>query len=71
MGLNNSHQIYDVLVEQYTQGRRFIGIEEAVQEMTHSFCQRGIKMRSQRVEHPLHTRDMTNVFEVGIGGKVR
>ena len=46
-------------------------MEEAVQKMTHSFCQRGDAMRSQRVEHPLHTQDMTNVFDVGIGSKVR
>ena len=28
-------------------------------------------MLSQRVEHPLHTRDMTNLFDVGIGRKVQ
>ena len=28
-------------------------------------------MRSQRVKHPLHTQDMTNLFDVGIGRKVR
>ena len=46
-------------------------MEEAVQEMMHSFCQRGDAMRSQRVDHPLHTRDITNVFDVGMGRKVR
>ena len=28
-------------------------------------------MQSQRVEHPLHTRDMTNIFDVGINIKVQ
>ena len=27
-------------------------------------------MLSQRVDHPLHTRDMTNFFDVVIGKKV-
>ena len=46
-------------------------MEEAVQKMTHSFCQRGDEMRSQRVEHPLQTWDMTNVFDVYVGRKVQ
>ena len=71
MGLNNVYQIYDTLVEQYMSGRRFLGMEESVQEMTHSFFQRGDVMQSQRVEHPLHNWDMTNVFDVGIIRKVR
>ena len=71
MGLNNEYQIYDALVEKYTPGRRFLGMEEALQEMTHFFCQQGDVMRSQRVYHPLHIRDMTNVFDVGIGRKVQ
>ena len=71
MGLNNEYQIYYALVEKYTPGRRLIGMEEALQEMTHFFCQQGDAMRSQRVYHPLHIRDMTNVFDVGIGRKVQ
>ena len=39
MGLNNAYQIYNALVEKYTPVRRFLGMEEAVQEMTHSVCQ--------------------------------
>ena len=70
MGLNNAYQIYYALVEQYTPGRRSHGMEEAVQEMTHSFCQRGDAIRSQRVEYPLHTQDINNVFDLGIGRKV-
>ena len=70
MGLNDAYQIYDELVEKYTPGRRFLGMEEAVQEMTHSFCQRGDAMQLQRAEPPLHTQDMTNVFGVGIVRKL-
>ena len=46
-------------------------MEEPVQEMTQSFCQKGDMMQSQRVEHPMYTRDMNNVFDVGIGRNVR
>ena len=46
-------------------------MEEAVQEITHSFCQQGDAMRLHRVEHPLHTRYITNVFDLGIGRKVQ
>ena len=70
MGLNNAYQIYNELVEQYTPGRRLFGMEEAVQEMAHSFCQRDNVMRLRRVEHPMHTQDITNLFDIGIGRKV-
>ena len=63
MSQNNAYQIYTTLVEKHTKGRRFLEMREAVQEMTHSFCQRGAPMRSQKAEHPAHVRDLTNVFD--------
>ena len=46
-------------------------MREAIEEMTHAFCQRGMAMRSQRAEHPLHSRDLTHVFECHSGKQVR
>ena len=46
-------------------------MKEGLQEMTHAFCQRGQSMRLQEAEHPLHSRDLTNVFESRSGRKIR
>ena len=46
-------------------------MREADEEMMHAFCQRGISMRLQKAEHPLHSRDLTNAFGSGAGMKVR
>mmetsp|Transcript_29715 Transcript_29715/g.54805 ORF Transcript_29715/g.54805 Transcript_29715/m.54805 type:complete len:295 (+) Transcript_29715:1717-2601(+) len=71
MSMNNAYKIYDALVTEHTPDRRFLEMREAIEEMTHAFCQRGVSMRLQRAEHPWHSRDLTNVFESGVGRKVR
>ena len=43
MGLNNEYQIYYTLVEKYMPGRRLLGMEEALQEMTHSFVNKAMQ----------------------------
>ena len=71
MTMNNAYKIYNALVEERTPDKRFLEMREAIEEMTHAFCQRGLSMRSQRAEHPLHSRNLTNCFEYESGRKVR
>ena len=42
MEMNNSHQIYCILIEINTPGRSFLSMGEDIKETTHSFCQRGV-----------------------------
>ena len=71
MGENNAYQIYTTLVEKHTKGRRFLHVREDIQEITHSFCQHGAPMWSQKAEHPAHIRDLPNIFDSNTGRKLR
>ena len=71
MLINNAYKIYNALVDERTLDRRFLEMRETIEEMTHAFCQRGLSMRSQREEHPLHSRNLTNCSEYESGRKVR
>ena len=64
-------QMYKALVKQHTPERRFLGMDDAVRELTHNLCQRGPAMRQRRAEHPSWTQDMSKFFGWNTGRKVR
>ena len=71
MCIHNAYKLYEALVQEHTPGQRFLDRREAIQEMTHAFCQRGEAMRTLKAQHPAWLRDMRVVFATGFGKKIR
>jgi hypothetical protein len=71
MALNNAYKMYKVLVKQHTPEWRFLDMGNAVRELTHNLCQRGLAMQKLRAKHSSWTRDMSKLFGWIIGRKVR
>ena len=67
----NAHAYYKRLVDLYTPNRRLVGMREGHKEMVHAWCQRGETMRKHKAEHPSIFRDLTKVFDLGRGRKIR
>ncbi len=70
MVLNNTYKMYTLLVKEHTPEQRFLEMGDAVRELTHDLCQRGLAMRKLRAEHPSWTRDMGKLFGWITGQKV-
>jgi hypothetical protein len=70
MSLNNAYKMYKVLGKQHTPERRFLDMGDAVRELTHGLCQRGLAMQKLGAEHPSETRDMSKLFGWITGRKV-
>ncbi len=70
MVLNNAYKMYTALVKEHTPEWRFLTMGNAVRELTHDLCQRGISMRKLRAEHPSWTQDMGKLFGWVTGRKV-
>ena len=62
MSQNNAYKMYNALVKQHTPERRFLDIGNAVRELTHNLCQRGLVIQKLRAEHPSWTRHMSKLF---------
>ena len=71
MNMNNAFQVYCLLVKKHTPTRRVLAMPEAINELAHALMQCGEAMRTRKAEHPMHLRDMTNVFDHGTGRAVR
>ena len=54
-----------------TPNRRPLRMKGGVSELTHHLMQRGEPIRVQQAEHPINSRDLTNVFDFGTGRKNR
>jgi hypothetical protein len=71
MALNNAFRVYQVLAKEHTPDRRLLTMPMCVKELAHALMQSGDDMRVREAGHPLYTRDMTNVFDLGTGQAVR
>ena len=71
MNLNNTMQVYKVLMAKHNPGRHLLTMPQCVNELAHTLMQRGEEMRSQAAEHPSHKRDLRNVDDFGCGRKRR
>ena len=71
MLLGNPSIYYECLSQLYTPKRRILNSKERMIELAHSWCQRGEPMRTYVLYHPPPLRDISSVFNTGIGGKVR
>jgi hypothetical protein len=70
MSINNAYKMYMALVKQHMPERRFLDMGDAVRELAHDLCQRGLAMRKLRAEHPSWTWDMLKLFGWKTGRKV-
>ncbi len=68
MSLNNAYKMYKALVKQHLPERRFLDMGNAVRELTHDLCQRGLAMQKLKAEHLSKTRDMSKLFGWITGG---
>ena len=71
MNINNAKKIYQALTTMYTPSRRILKTPACVKELAHALMQRGEIVRKQKAEHPIPSRDMTNVFDHGTGRTLR
>ena len=70
MNFNNAFKIYGNLCKRYISNHRPLDMQEGVSELSHELMQRGETMRSYQTEHPMNSRDLTNVFDFGTGRKI-
>lgn len=61
MNLNNTMQVYKVLMAKHNPGKHVLTMSQCVSELAHTLMQRGDEMRTLSPEHPNHKRDLTNV----------
>ena len=71
MNLNNTMQVYKVLMAKHNPGRHVLTMPQCVNELAHTLMQRGEEMRVYPAVHPNHKRDLTYVDEFGCGRKRR
>ena len=71
MHLGNASIYYERLCHLYTPERRMLSTKDQMIELAHSWCQRGPSMRTYAFYHPPPLRDMSRVFNTGIGRKVK
>jgi hypothetical protein len=71
MGTNNAYKVYEWLVDRYTTGRRYYDMGESIDEAAHAFLQRGAPMRKQAAEHPEYAKDISRMFDLKVGRKLR
>jgi len=71
MTCNNAYQVYVSLVHKFTTGRRYYDMPEALDEAAHAFMQRGTAMRTQAAEHPEHLKDVSRMFDIKGGRRLR
>ena len=69
--MNNAFKVYRELTRLHTPRRRVLDMPEAINELAHALMQSGDAMRTRRDEHPIHLRDLTNVFDHGTGREIR
>eukprot|EP00956_Cyclotella_meneghiniana_P038739 scaffold159386_cov22-Cyclotella_meneghiniana.AAC.1 len=70
-GLGNAHTMYAALCKEHTPFRKPTKMPESVCILAHHLMQTGEPMRKKRAEHPLPTRDLTNVHDFGFGRALR
>ena len=71
MHLDNASIYYEYLCRLHTPDWRILNPKERIIELAHSWCQRGPTMRTYVFYHPPPLRDMSRVFNTGIGCKVK
>ena len=71
MNSGNSGTYYERLCSLYTPDRRILLPKERMADLAHRLCQRGPPMRSLSFSHPPWVRDISRVFNNGVGRKVR
>ena len=71
MTCNNAYKVYVDIVNTFTSGRRYYDMPEAMDEAAHAFMQRGPAMRTQAAEHPEHLKDVSRMFDIKGGRKLR
>ena len=52
-------------------GRRYYDMGECMDEAAHAFLQRGMPMRKQAAKHPEHSKDISRMFGIKVGQKLR
>ena len=73
MTCNNAYKIYVELVNKFTSGWRYYEMPEAMDEAAHAFMQRGpaMAMCTQAAKHPEHLKDVSRMFDIKGGRKLR
>eukprot|EP00956_Cyclotella_meneghiniana_P004248 scaffold5201_cov42-Cyclotella_meneghiniana.AAC.2 len=71
MCMGNAHTMYSALVKKHTPSRVLLKMKECVNMLAHHFMQTGPPIRKRKAQHPIPSRDLTNILDFGCGRKHR
>ena len=71
MCMGNAHTMYSALVKEHTPSRVLLKMKECVNMLAHHFMQTGPPIRKRKAQHPIPSRDLTNILDFGCGRKHR
>ena len=71
MNTSNAVAYYNRLVAVYTPDRTPLDRRQCIQAYTHDLLQRGPPVRTQKAEHASFKKDLTSVYSVGDGRRIR
>ena len=71
ININNAYKVYEYLVNKHTPGRCYYDLKEAIDEAAHALLQRVDSMRLQKVEHPVHVRNLETMWDKGSGKRMQ
>ena len=67
----NAATFYERTCKLFTPGNRVLGSKERMADLAHHLCSVGEPMRSRLPRHPPVLRDLSRVFNSGVGRKIR